>query len=223
MPFSLPHPEPERGRPGLHSSEGSLPVSPAPDRRAPELAALLGRMAQADEFALAEFYKATCRRVFGLVTSIVKERHGAEETTLDVYTQAWQQAGTFTPARGSALAWLLTIARSRAIDKARALRAGSERGGDRSSIEKLAAELFAPDPSPLATVMLAERSLSVRAAVAELPRGQREAIAAAYFRGLSHSEISATLDVPLGTIKTRIRAAMTSLAAALCGLAPEIQ
>lgn len=199
MPFSLPRPEAESLR--------------------PDLAVLLARVAQADEVALAELYQSTCRRVFGLVAGIVREAQGAEEVTLDVYAQVWQQAVTFTPARGSALAWLLTIARSRAIDKARTLRAGNER----SSVERLAAELFAADPTPADAAVLGERGARVRAAVADLPRGQREAIAAAYFQGLTHTEIAAALGVPLGTVKTRIRAGLGTLASVLSGLEPELR
>ena len=199
MPFSLPRPDAESSR--------------------PELAALIGRIAQADEVALAEFYQSTCRRVFGLIAGIVGESHVAEEVTLDVYAQVWQQAVTFSMARGSALAWLLTIARSRAIDRARKLRGGH----DRTSVERLAAELFAADPTPVDAAVLGERGARVRAAVAELPRGQREAIAAAYFQGLTHTEIAATLEVPLGTIKTRIRAGLSTLASALSGLEPELR
>jgi RNA polymerase sigma-70 factor (ECF subfamily) len=161
--------------------------------------------------------------VYGLALAIVRERQGAEEATLDAYTQVWQQAPAYAPARGAALTWILAIARSRALDLARAnARAGGERAGhDRAAIELLAAELFTADADPLARTVGAERGRRVREAVADLPRGQREAITAAYFRGLSHAEVSKALGLPLGTVKSRIRAAIVSLATMLSDLEHE--
>src|SRR5262245_43536232 len=163
MPAASPVAEPENGR--------------------PDLAALLSRVTHGDQVALAELYRATCRRVFGLALAIVRERQGAEEATLDAYAQVWQQAPAYAPARGAALTWILAIARSRALDLARAhARASADRAGhDRAAIERLTAELFTADADPLDRTVGAERGRRVREAVADLPRGQRDALTAPAF------------------------------------------
>jgi RNA polymerase sigma-70 factor, ECF subfamily len=185
-----------------------------------EWAQLIALTAQGDQAALATFYDRTSPHVFGLVLKILNNREAAEEVTLDVYTQVWRQAHTYDHARGAPGAWLMTLARTRAIDR---FRAGA---AERGRIESLdAAQLFASDDdTPEQNVEGQERRRYVQQALATLGDEQREAIALAYFYGLSQSEIAEKLQLPLGTVKTRMRLGMIKLREALApyeaGLVP---
>lgn len=172
---------------------------------------LLSRMAVGDEDALGGFYDATNRRVFGLVLRIVRDRAAAEEALLDVYNQAWQQAGRFDSARGHALSWILTLARSRAIDL---LRSRSSRVGREVDLEAAAP---IPDHSmdPEESALFNQAATRIERALATLTKAQREVIVAAFFEGMTHSEIAEALGKPLGTIKTRIRSGLAALREAI--------
>ncbi len=173
----------------------------------PPLEDLLLGVARGEELALHDFYEITKRRVFGLALRIVGDREAAEEATLDAYSQVWRKASDYDPARGSAIAWLLTIARARSIDKVRSLRrfAGSEDLADYTEILRDAG----PDPRDAAAG--SERAQAVRHALAELPADQRNAICAAFFGGYSHSRIAEVSSAPLGTVKSRIRTGLARL------------
>lgn len=176
---------------------------------APDLAwgALVQAIAAGDETALAKLYDATAGLVHGLVLRIVRDRGHAEETTLDVFTQVWRNASAFDPARGTAVTWLLTLARSRAIDRLRSVRADR---GHEEPLDIAASRAWEGD-DPADASELSERRRRVRGALAQLDHDQREAIAIAYFEGLSHTEIAARLGHPLGTVKSRIRSGMLRL------------
>jgi RNA polymerase sigma-70 factor (ECF subfamily) len=175
---------------------------------------LLQRVAGGDEVALTEFYGATKRRVYGLALQMLRDPQRAEEATLDVYTTVWRKADRYRSVRGSAVAWLLATTRNLVLD---ALRADGRRTLDRGDVAAMADDLRAADEGPVEAGNLAERAAAVRRAAAGLPRGQREAIAACYFGGLTHVEAAATLGVPLGTVKTRIRAGLSRLERCLSG------
>lgn len=176
-----------------------------------EWAQLIALTAQGDQAALAAFYDRTSPQVFGLVLKILNNREAAEEVTLDVYTQVWRQAHTYDQARGAPGAWLMTLARTRAIDR---FRAGAAEHGRIESLD--AAELFASDDdTPEQDVAEQERRRYIQQALAVLTLEQRQAIALAYFYGLSQSEIAEKLQLPLGTVKTRIRLGMIKLREAL--------
>ncbi|MDF0645408.1 MAG: sigma-70 family RNA polymerase sigma factor [Nitrospira sp.] len=176
-----------------------------------ELAQLIALTAQGDQTALATFYDRTSPQVFGMIYKILDNREAAEEVTLDVYTQVWRQAHTYDTTRGAPGAWLMTLARTRAIDR---FRAGAAEHGRIESLD--AVELFASDDdTPEQNVEGQERRRYVQQALAVLTTEQREAVALAYFYGLSQSEIAAKLQLPLGTVKTRIRSGMIKLREAL--------
>jgi len=176
-----------------------------------ELAQLIALTAQGDQSALATFYDRTSPQVFGLVVKILNNREAAEEVTLDVYTQVWRQAHTYDRTRGAPGAWLMMVARTRAIDR---FRAGAVEHGRVESLD--AVEFFASDDeTPEQDVEGQERRRYVQQALALLGEEQRQAIALAYFYGLSQSEIAEKLNVPLGTVKTRIRLGMIKLREAL--------
>ena len=177
--------------------------------RSEDLGALLARTAGGDEVALAELYDATSSHVYGLALRIVGDRPTAEEVTLDVFLQVWRQAERYDPARGATLGWLLTIARSRAIDRLRA--SGSRRQVERC--QELNQNPGGPTQAsaPEDLVGAADRQRLVQHALMRLSPEERQTIELAYFTGLSHSEISSTLGTPLGSVKTRIRTGMIRL------------
>ena len=183
----------------------------AMERTDEPLGGLIARVAGGDESALAMLYDRTCAQVHGLVTRILKDETGADEVTADVYRQIWRRSARFEPERGRPLAWLLMVARSRAIDR---LRAGAT---ERARTEPLPAALTVPcgAPTPEESCAIDDRRRIVQGALARLAPEQRQAIELAYFGGLSQSEIAARLEEPLGTIKTRIRTGMMRLRDAL--------
>ncbi|HYP27471.1 MAG TPA: sigma-70 family RNA polymerase sigma factor [Blastocatellia bacterium] len=172
-----------------------------------DFVALLGHVADGDQSALTTLYDATSRLVFGLVLRILSDRSAAEEVLLDVYTQVWRQASTYDSKRGAPLAWMMTIARSRAIDR---LRAGRQEHQHKEPIETVG-ELRSKAQSPEEATEISERQKIVREALDTLSAEQREVLELAYFSGLSHSEIALKLGQPLGTVKTRTRLGMMKL------------
>ena len=173
----------------------------------PGLATVVGRVAAGDERALATLYDLTSRRVFALALQILKDRGAAEEATLDVFAQAWRQAGRYDPGKGSPLGWLLNMARTRAIDLLRSR-------GRHAVHETVLDDAFVVRDSgdnPQEASEDADDARRVRRALVHLPAEQREALVAAYFGGLSHSEVALALGQPLGTVKTRIRSGLIHL------------
>lgn len=185
---------------------GSPQDSLAPRKRDEELSALIAKVAEGDQSALAALYDASNRLVFGLVLRIVSDRSTAEEVLLDVYTQVWRQASSYDLKRGAPLAWLTTIARSRSIDRLRS----SRHDQNRESLDNVAG-LSGGGTSPEEATVTSERRQIVRKALDALSPEQREVIELAYYAGLSHSEIALKLGQPLGTVKTRTRLAMMKL------------
>jgi RNA polymerase sigma-70 factor (ECF subfamily) len=180
--------------------------------RSGEQVNLIQRIACGDQHALSSLYDTTNRLMYGLVLRILKDTGAAEEVMLDVYTQVWRQAAQYNDRRGTPMAWLTTIARSRAIDR---LRAGH-------------AQYLRDEPLDLTTqtattenleeaLAMRETQRTVRTALGQISPEQREVIELAYYSGLSHSEIAAQLAQPLGTVKTRIRLGMMRLRELLKG------
>jgi len=182
------------------------------DRQQVELSGreLIERMASGDHAALEEFYDQYNKLVYSLVLRVLGCQAEAEDVTLDVFWQAWQQASQYSQSRGSISAWLIMMARSRAIDRRRS----SERRNGYST-ETVEFETENREDSsildPEKSLYLIERREAVRNALSEIGEKQRQALELAYFNGLSQSEIAALLQEPLGTVKTRIRAAMQIL------------
>jgi RNA polymerase sigma-70 factor (ECF subfamily) len=169
--------------------------------------AQIGQIATGDQTALAQFYDLTNRLAFGLILRILSDRSTAEEVLLDVYTQVWLQAGNYRRERGTPLAWLTTIARSRALDR---LRSGRQELQRKESLDAVA-DVRSVEADPEATAASHEHQRLVRHALTSLSFEQRQVIELAYFSGMSHSEIAAHLGQPLGTVKTRTRLGMIKL------------
>jgi RNA polymerase sigma-70 factor (ECF subfamily) len=184
-----------------------LPFNAIELKREEDLLSLMIRVAEGDQSAFTALYETTSKTVFGLVYKIIQDRATAEEVLLDVYTQAWRQAKNYDRSRGTPLAWLMTIGRSRAIDR---LRSGRLEQTNKDPLEN-AGQITSQTLSPEEISSLSEKQRFVRAALDSLVPEQREVIELAYYFGLSHSEIALKLGQPLGTVKTRTRLGMMKL------------
>ncbi|HEX8286120.1 MAG TPA: sigma-70 family RNA polymerase sigma factor [Pyrinomonadaceae bacterium] len=181
------------------------PARPPTDAESRQAEMIRG-VAEGDNQALASLYDATSRTVYGLLLRILSDPSSAEEVLLDVYAQVWRQAATYRPERGKPMAWLTTIARSRAIDRVRRTRQEHRREAPLDEAASASAGEGVEEG-----VLAGEVSAVVRAALDTLPAEQREVIELAYYGGMSHSEIAAATGLPLGTVKTRTRLGMMRL------------
>jgi len=176
--------------------------------------AALARIGRGDTAALAELYDRHGRPIYSLALRILQDEGDAEDVVQEVFAQAWRQASRYDSSRGQVGAWLLTLARSRAIDRLRARRARPEPVADSGAADGLIDQAAPAD----ALLVSAEQVARVRAALDQLPLLQRMAIELAYYEGLTHAEIADRLEQPLGTVKTRIRTAMLKLRESLAGM-----
>lgn len=192
-----------------------VPTTPPTDAQAAVkvLAEIVAEVASGDQVAFRVLYDATSARVMGLALQILRDRSAAEDALVDVYAQVWRQASRYDPAKGSVPTWIATMARTRAIDvrRNRARTQRRETALDDAALEGL--RELGPDPADASADR--ERAHRVRGALEGLPREQRRALEAAYFSGLSHTEVAQALGQPLGTVKTRIRSGLSALRQAL--------
>lgn len=165
------------------------------------------------ERAFSVLYDQTVQRVHALVRRFVKDDAAAQEVTEDVFFMAWSQAQRFDATRGSALAWLLTMARSKALDAWRQQAARWVHYDSELADDQLA-QLAAPG-GPSDIFEAADQQHALHAALDNVPPAARQMISLAFFQGLTHAEISAHLALPLGTVKTAIRRALISMRAVL--------
>ncbi len=162
---------------------------------------LIAAVARGDPSALVGLYDRFGRLAFGLAYRILEDASLAEETVQDAFMQVWRRADTFDPTRGGNVrAWLLTVVHNRAID---ARRRYLDRRPRPVPLENVEAVLSVPDVWREVSIRLTRDE--VRAAVDTLPAEQKQAIELAYFEGLTHQEIAQRTEVPLGTIKGRLR------------------
>ncbi|BCI79945.1 ECF RNA polymerase sigma factor SigK [Mycolicibacterium sp. TY66] len=168
--------------------------------RTPDLGALLRRVAAGDADAFASFYDATCARVFGLILRVLRDSGYSEEATQEVYAQVWRSADSFDPAEGSALAWVMTLAHRRAVDRVRAEVAHSRREWDYGTTHiELAADVVAE------AAARGDDRRRVVGCLGTLSDSQRQAIELAYYDGLTYVQVSERLATSLGTVKSRMR------------------
>ena len=175
-----------------------------------ELAELLAKIARGCESALGKLYDKTISQVYGLAAKILSSYDEADEVSLDVFNQVWQKSLEYSPDRGSPSAWLITLTRSRAIDK---LRSSKKR---RLLQNPLPDDVPDNSGSPDEETETREKRELIESALSELPASQRRSIELAYFHGMSQTEISAHLNEPLGTVKSWMRAGMAKLRQRLC-------
>jgi RNA polymerase sigma-70 factor (ECF subfamily) len=178
------------------------------DAERSRLVRLVERMAAKDEAALAEFYDATAGKAYAFALRITRDAPLAEEVVADAFHQAWRDAGRYDPNRSGALTWLLMICRSRGLDALRA----RDPALVHDAPETLVDEVLLPSAEgPLDILQALQSRSAVHAAVAMLSAAQRQMVALAFFRGLSHQEIAEHTRTPLGTVKSQIRRALDTL------------
>ena len=198
-----------------HAKPGAPSDAPGalvPATSLPDDAGLLACLATRDDgAALGALYDRHSRQAFAVAYRIVQSPEVAEEVVQDAFLALWRRADRYAPGRGDVRGWLLAIVRNRAIDQLRAQQARPRRAvGDHDL-----AGLLADPGDTEKTALAAVEASAVRAAVARLSPVQRRAVELAYFAGLSYPEVAQTMGAPLGTVKSRMRLALTSLRAAL--------
>ena len=170
------------------------------------------RVAAGEVAALRALYDEHAPRAMAIALRILRSSEEAEDAVQETFLEVWRRAAQFDDRRGSAVAWVVTIARSRAIDRLRASTvAGRVFDGVMPNDDVLRTAL----PSPADRVEERRDGARVASALAALPALQRETIELAYFEGLSQSEIAAKTGTPLGTVKMRVKLAMSKLAGLL--------
>ena len=171
---------------------------------------LLALVAKGDQQAFSQLYDHSSTLLFTLAVRILGNREEAAELLQDVYLEVWRKVSRYDVGRGTPVAWLITLTKSRAIDRLRARAARGYRATNSLEAET-AMQVADPSPSPLETQANQELRLAVGTAVAGLPQAQQQALELAYYEGLSHAEIAQRLNQPLGTVKTRIKLGMSKL------------
>lgn len=183
------------GEPGQGDGLGRDPLA---DRAPVDLAGLLSQVARGDGEAFEAVYDHVSGPVFGLVRRVVRDVAQSEEVTQEVLLDLWRTAARFDPSRGSATAWVMTMAHRRAVDRVRSARAAAERE------ERLAMPEVASDDVAEEAFARLERQ-QVRRCLDSLTGLQREAVTLAYYGGYTYQQVAGLLGVALGTVKTRMR------------------
>ena len=166
---------------------------------------LLRAIAAKDDAALGRLYDCYRLILFGVLMRILNNREEAEDVLQEVFLQVWRRAADYDENRGRPFTWLVTLARSRGIDRLRSL-------ASRERVAMAGANEVSEEVSDAASdAIRSERIGAVNSALADLPEEQRRPLMLAYFDGLTQSEIATKLGVPLGTVKTRMRTAMIKL------------
>lgn len=176
---------------------------------------LLARVARGDEDAFAKFYARCANGLYSLALKMLNDGKEAEDVLQEGFTYMWRKAASYDPARSSPFTWAVMIVRNKAIDRLRS-RHRQSRIVEKATIEFAhfndADDLSALEPSRR------EDCAQVRAALAEIPDEQKQAVELAFFSGLTHEQIAAKLETPLGTIKARIRRGLLRMRSSLKGV-----
>jgi RNA polymerase sigma-70 factor, ECF subfamily len=178
-------------------SEGQPGTWPPPAPGS-DLAGLLARVARGDQAAFATVYDRCAEQVFGLVRRVVRDPAQSEEVTQEVMLEVWRTASRFDPYRGSAMAWLTTMAHRRAVDRVRSGLAAAQREA-RAATAEADYDVVAEE---VETRLDAQR---VRRCLETLTELQRESVTLAYYGGYTYREVAGLLGVAVGTVKTRMR------------------
>ena len=183
------------------------PVNPTPAgaRKSDEVDRLLLSSARGDRDAFAAFYDATAALVYGVALRVVRDPARAEEISQDVYLDVWRNAGRYLPGRGSAKAWIVTIAHRRAVDVVRREEASRRRSEQAGRRVETAHDMVAESAEGTD-----EKHRLIRA-LEGLPEEQRTAIELAYFDGLTYQEVADRIGAPVGTVKSRMHTALNRL------------
>lgn len=174
-----------------------------------DLARLLAKVALRDRAAFEQIYHATCAHLLGVAFRILNQRERAEEVLQEAFMNVWHNAAGFNAAVASPMTWLINIVRNKAIDT---LRSGKTERASTIALDDEAMDVAADDtqqPQQLLDESLAK--LKIDACMGELGASQRQALALAYYRGMVHTEIAASLGAPLGTVKAWVRRGLDKL------------
>lgn len=177
-----------------------------------DLHLLLDKIKQEDQQALGDLYDVTVNRTFGFVLKLTNNRPLTEEIIGDLYMQVWRNASNFDVERATPIAWLLMMARSRAYDALR-------REQSRTKLQDAIPENFDAEdhtnPDPCTQTLATEDGTVLQQALKLLNEQQRQMIALAFYRDMTHSEIADYINLPLGTVKTTLRRSQAILRAAM--------
>lgn len=206
--IETPYRPPAGRRDGISAPRGSR--GSAGDTVSEHLSKLMTGCAAGDHRCFTELYDRTFRRVYGIVVRVLRSPELAEEVTQEIYIEVWKQAPRYASEKGSVMAWINTMARRRAVDRVRS-RTGEVARDDRYTYANAQRERDDVWDS-VAQNQDVER---VRRAIANLTPLQQQAVRLAYFQGLTQSKIAETLDLPIGTVKTRMRDGLRRLGDAL--------
>jgi RNA polymerase sigma-70 factor (ECF subfamily) len=172
---------------------------------------LLARVVKGDHQAFSQLYDQSSTLIYTMALRILGNSDEAAELLQDVYLEVWRKVSRYDVGRGTPVAWLVTLTRSRAIDRLRARAARASQKSTDSLDSASAAQVQDQGPSPFDAQADQEIRTLVGGAMASLPQAQQQALELAYYEGLSHAEIAARLNQPLGTVKTRIKLGMSKL------------
>jgi RNA polymerase sigma-70 factor (ECF subfamily) len=172
---------------------------------------LLQRIAARDDAAMAELYDRHHRVAYAIIRRIVQSPSDAEEVLQETFVRVWSRAETYDAGLGSPAAWVVRIARNRAIDRLRARQARADVNAPVPVADHAPERELPVHDTPESVLHSTHAAMVVRGAVAALPAAQRALIEAAFFEGYTHQELSVRFGVPLGTVKTRIRTGLVSL------------
>jgi RNA polymerase sigma-70 factor (ECF subfamily) len=173
---------------------------------------LVAAVAAGDRAAFTELYDLTSSRIYGLAVRIVVDRHYAEEIVQEAFLQYWQNAGDYSPTRGSVITWMMTIAHRRAVDRVRVETMQAERISDYGV---RSVEPQEPRNIPLEAVLAADEVATLRSCLGQLTDLQRGCIEMSYFGGLTYPQVAERLGTPLPTAKSRIRDGLRTLRACM--------
>lgn len=186
-----------------------MAATPLPTDRAAHLAALLSRVALSDQRAFGELYGRTAPHLFGVALRILRNTAAAEEILQEAYVSIWQYAGSYEAAKSQPLTWLTSIVRNRCLDQLRRREIDTVTlAGDEDAPEF---DLPSDAMTPMEALLESADAVSVRGCVETLDAGPRQAIALAFYRGLTHIELARQLQQPLGTVKSWVRRALEKL------------
>ncbi len=194
-------------------NSASLPVTSAVGDPA-TLAKLISAVALGDRQAYRRLYDATAPKLFAVALRILRDESRAEDVLQDSFVNVWNGAAGYNSSLSAPMTWMVTIVRNRSLDYIRRV--------DHRTIElddDLAAVLESDLPTPADMAMHAQDASALQRCLKRLDAGQRQAIAFAYFQGLTHSELAATLRIPIGTVKTWIRRGLEKMKRCLDGIA----
>ena len=183
-------------------------------QRNARLMELLARTALADQRAFAELYRLTAPHLYAVALRILREGAAAEEVLQESFVNVWHHAASYVAAKSQPLTWLTSIVRNRCLDRLRRREIDTVTMDDDGEGVNIAAE----GPTPLELLLAGTDALAVRRCVEALEGGAKQAIALAFYQGLSHSELARHLKQPLGTVKSWVRRALERLRACLDSL-----